>query len=244
MSIRLGMLATSLLFMLFFGGCASIVNGQNQSISVVSKNRSDDLSGAKCSLVNDKGTWYATTPGSVTVRRSYNNLTVSCTAEGVDPGVAMVKSSTKPMAFGNIIFGGIIGAGVDISTGAAYDYPDVVTVQMGKVIGIGTPDATLPSKATADPASSMTRTEPTVPAVPTVPAAPAAAPPLHTTNGAIATGQDAYTVQHLAQDQACRASASPVLTAKGPGFESYVVNCNSGDSLMFRCEFGNCRILK
>ncbi len=240
MSIRLATLATSLLFMLFFGGCASIVNGQNQSISVVSKKQSDDLSGAKCSLVNDKGTWYATTPGSVTVRRSYNNLTVSCTADGVDPGVAMVKSSTKPMAFGNIIFGGIIGAGVDIGTGAAYDYPDIVTVQMGQVIGAGTSDATPPSKATAGPAS------PTTHAVPTVPAAPAAAaaPPLHTANGAIATGQDAYTVQHLAQDQACRASASPVLTAKGPGFESYVVNCSSGDSLMFRCEFGNCRILK
>jgi len=36
------------------------------------------------------------------------------------------------MAFGNIIFGGVIGAGVDISTGAAYDYPSLITVMMGK----------------------------------------------------------------------------------------------------------------
>jgi len=35
------------------------------------------------------------------------------------------------MAFGNIIAGGIIGAGIDMSTGAAYDYPSLITVEMG-----------------------------------------------------------------------------------------------------------------
>ena len=44
----------------------------------------------------------------------------------------MVKSSTKGMAFGNILLGGFIGAGVDMSTGAAYDYPDILVVDMGK----------------------------------------------------------------------------------------------------------------
>lgn len=34
------------------------------------------------------------------------------------------------MAFGNILFGGIIGAGVDASTGAAYDYPSEVILPM------------------------------------------------------------------------------------------------------------------
>ena len=34
------------------------------------------------------------------------------------------------MAIGNIIFGGVIGAGVDISTGAAYDYPNLIVVNM------------------------------------------------------------------------------------------------------------------
>jgi hypothetical protein len=34
------------------------------------------------------------------------------------------------MAFGNILFGGLIGVGVDMSTGAAYDYPALITVPM------------------------------------------------------------------------------------------------------------------
>ena len=70
------------------------------------------------------------------VQRSYESMMVRCEKEGISPGVATVKSSTKPMAFGNIIFGGIIGAGVDVATGAAYDYPQMFSVEMGDVITI------------------------------------------------------------------------------------------------------------
>jgi len=115
-------------------GCASIVSGHNQSLSVNTRNEVGDLTGAKCTLNNDKGTWYVTTPGSVIVRRSYEDLSVACTAEGEAAGTASVKSSTKGMAFGNILFGGVIGAGVDVATGAAYDYPTLILVNLGKVV--------------------------------------------------------------------------------------------------------------
>jgi hypothetical protein len=126
-----------------FTGCASIVSGQNQSLSVTTKTGGTDLSGAKCSLANDKGTWYVTSPGSVMVRRSFNDLSVNCALDGQEPGIAMVKSATKGMAFGNILFGGVIGAGVDMSTGAAYDYPEVVVVDMGqtKTVAARPPEA-------------------------------------------------------------------------------------------------------
>ena len=134
MMIRTPTLAAAALATLMFSGCASIVSGQNQSVSVTSRDpaKGADVAGAKCSLVNDKGTWYATTPGTVTVRRSFNELAVNCSADGLETGIAMVKSSTKAMAFGNILFGGIIGAGVDMSTGAAYDYPELIVVTMGQ----------------------------------------------------------------------------------------------------------------
>ena len=99
---------------------------------MTSKNKGEVHSGAKCTLINDKGTWYVTTPGSVTVRRSFNDLSVNCAADAVDPGIAIVKSSTKGMAFGNILFGGVIGVGVDAATGAAYDYPEIILVEMGQ----------------------------------------------------------------------------------------------------------------
>jgi phosphoketolase len=50
-----------------------------------------------------------------------------------------VNSSTKGMAFGNILFGGPIGAGVDMASGAAYDYPNLITVMMGTTATVGTP---------------------------------------------------------------------------------------------------------
>ena len=111
-------------------GCASIVGGQNQSISVTTASDGKEVEGAKCSLQNDKGSWYATTPGSVTVRRSYADLLVTCKLDSVAPGTASVKSTTKALAFGNAIFGGVIGVAVDTASGAAYDYPNSIRVAM------------------------------------------------------------------------------------------------------------------
>jgi len=116
------------------GGCASIVDGTNQSLSVKTVSTAGDVPGAECQLENSKGTWFVTTPGSVTVHRAYGVLNVNCTKDGFQPAVQTAQSSTKPMAFGNAIFGGVIGAGVDVTTGAAYDYPELITVLMRPVV--------------------------------------------------------------------------------------------------------------
>ena len=123
-------------------GCASIVTGQNQVLSVETKAASGDgLSGANCKLMNDKGTWFIVTPGSTTVNRSYNDLSVTCTKEGHEAGIATAKSSTKAMAAGNILFGGVIGVAVDAGTGAAFDYPSLIQVFMGRSVVLGSPPA-------------------------------------------------------------------------------------------------------
>jgi hypothetical protein len=112
-------------------GCASIVNGTNQIVSVETLHTSGKVAGASCKLENDKGVWYVTTPGTVTVHRAYGDMIVKCEKEGLGPGVATVKSSTKAMLAGNLLFGGPIGAGVDAASGAAYDYPTLFQVMMG-----------------------------------------------------------------------------------------------------------------
>ena len=116
----------AIIALLSLSACASITTGQNQSLSV----QTIPMSGAKCKISNDKGTWYVpSTPGSVTVTRSYSDLAVSCEKE-LHSGLNTVKSATKGMAFGNILAGGIIGAAVDAGTGAAYDYPYSITVEL------------------------------------------------------------------------------------------------------------------
>ncbi len=114
------------LFLTTLGGCASITTGQNQSVSVDTGTHS----GAVCSLSNDEGTWYVnSTPGSVTIKRAYSDLTVNCKKDD-KTGIATVKSRTKGMAFGNILAGGIIGGAIDCGTGAAYDYPPIINVPL------------------------------------------------------------------------------------------------------------------
>lgn len=128
-------------------GCASIVSGTSQPVSVETRSSSGAaLAGASCKLTNNKGTWFVTTPGSTTVNRSYEALNVRCEKEGADPGQSVINSSTKGMAFGNILFGGPIGAGVDMASGAAYDYPNLITVMMGSTTTIGTPAQEPPKK--------------------------------------------------------------------------------------------------
>ena len=127
-----------LLLISLLSGCASIVGGHSQSIAVETRSDKDQspVSGVTCQLSNDKGVWDLTSPGLVTVLRSYENLGVRCEKEALEPGLASVKSGTKLLAFGNAILGGVVGAGVDIETGASYDYPSHVSITMGKFTSI------------------------------------------------------------------------------------------------------------
>lgn len=122
--------AAALLVLAGLTSCASIVDGTNQSLSVQTIAAGTSVPSAFCTLQNGKGSWYVNTPGSVTVNRAYSPLNITCDKPGYQLGVQVVQSHTKDMAFGNALFGGVIGVGVDVSTGAAYDYPQLITVPL------------------------------------------------------------------------------------------------------------------
>ena len=240
-------------------GCASIVSGVNQPVSVVAKSPENvDVAGAKCTLTNSKGEWYTTTPGSVVVHRAYGNMLVNC-VHPTYAGVTSVKSVTKPMAFGNIIFGGVIGAGIDMGNGSAYDYPDMISVSMSA--SNVTPISAVESKPlvlaqTAVPSSPPAPLSPPLPTSPPSLASPVTPPSMllaplvlpvqqeAKVGDGLKGGQDAFNAERLARTQSCSAGPRAVMTGKGPGFETYSVACESGDALSMRCEFGSCRILR
>ena len=113
----------SILFIfIILGGCASITESKNQSMSVTT----GEVTGAMCTLSNSKGSYYVTTPGSVMVRNACDQLSISCAKEGyvpANPAAGTVQDKAKNMAWGNLVFGGIIGLAVDRSTGAGCQYP-------------------------------------------------------------------------------------------------------------------------
>ena len=103
-------------------GCASITESKNQSMSVTT----GEVTGAMCTLSNSKGSYFVTTPGTVMVRNACDQLAISCTKKGyvpANPGAGVIQDKAKKMAWGNIIFGGIIGIAVDRTTGAGCQYP-------------------------------------------------------------------------------------------------------------------------
>lgn len=109
-------------------GCATIVEGSDQAISVDTPN----VAGAQCTLAQPDMKYYVTTPGTVTVKKSKHNITVTCKKDGFNDGVAVVPSTFEGATAGNIILGGLIGAGIDSSSGASNKYPNQIVVTMVK----------------------------------------------------------------------------------------------------------------
>ena len=108
---------------LILNNCASITESKNQSMSV----STGEVTGAMCTLTNSKGSYYVnSTPASVMVRNACDQLTVTCSKKGyvpANPSAGSVQDKSKGMAWGNVIFGGIIGIAVDRQTGAGCTYP-------------------------------------------------------------------------------------------------------------------------
>jgi hypothetical protein len=115
-------------------GCATVSGSSPyQSISVQTfAADGSEITGVKCDMTNDEGTWFAQTPGSANIHRSNKDLQVICRKAGVDVGTANVVSRTKGNMWGNIILGGGIGAVVDHNNGTAYEYPGLIKVFMGR----------------------------------------------------------------------------------------------------------------
>ena len=112
-----------IIFLFFLTGCASITESKNQSMSVTT----GDITGAMCTLSNSKGSYFVnSTPGTVSVRNACDPLAITCTKKGYvpsNPAAGTVQDKAKSMAWGNIVFGGIIGIAVDRSNGAGCQYP-------------------------------------------------------------------------------------------------------------------------
>jgi len=116
-----------------FVGCASLTGSKNQPLSVTTTYDKKPITGASCELNNDKGKWFVTTPGSVIILKSYEDLTVMCKKEDTKhTGVNTFKSANEGSVWGNVITGGLIGYAVDASSGAGFSYQSVLNVEMNK----------------------------------------------------------------------------------------------------------------
>ncbi|HQT25555.1 MAG TPA: hypothetical protein PLK99_03030 [Burkholderiales bacterium] len=150
-----------LIALLAVTGCASITESKLQPVSVQTVEGGKEVAGAGCTLTNDVGKWFVTTPGSVTIHKSTDDLSVDCTKQS-EKGHEKIVSKANGGVWGNILVGGGIGYVVDRNTGAGFDYPTNITVvlhNLSEAIGLTPPKATpTPKAASSTPVASATTT--------------------------------------------------------------------------------------
>jgi hypothetical protein len=106
--------------------CATLTKGTTQIVAV----DTPGVPGAICTVTTQGGPQPVTTPGTITLSKGASPLPISCTKECYVTGTSIIPSNAEAMSAGNVIFGGVIGLGVDAVSGAMNKYPDHVTVAM------------------------------------------------------------------------------------------------------------------
>lgn len=106
--------------------CATITKGTTQIIAV----DTPGVPGASCTITTQSGPQVVSTPGTITLSKGSSALPISCTKECYVTGSSIIPSNAEAMSAGNVVFGGLIGLGVDAASGAMNKYPDMVTVAM------------------------------------------------------------------------------------------------------------------
>lgn len=111
-------------------GCATLAGDTVQPITVITTCKgSTKVVEAVCTLINDRGAWFVTTPGAVLVRRTSQDLSIVCTRRGESQGLLLVSSSNTGMV-SNVLIGGVLGIVVDMHSGAGYDYTKEIKLEL------------------------------------------------------------------------------------------------------------------
>ena len=118
-----------LLFPVIFVACASVTGTKLQPVSVSTLCNGQQINDVMCTLTNDKGQWFVKSPGTVTINKSYEDMTIDCKKDDLT-GTSKFQSKAEGGAWGNILAGGGIGYLVDRNTGAGFSYPTNLTVQL------------------------------------------------------------------------------------------------------------------
>lgn len=122
-------------------GCATLAGDSTQSLRIEAFTASgESVAHARCRLQNSAGSYQVVTPGAVSVQRSASDLSIDCAADGQPPAHAIVTSRVGAGMFGNLLFGGAVGAAIDHSKGTAYLYPTWLRLVFGRTLGFDRAD--------------------------------------------------------------------------------------------------------
>lgn len=135
-------------------GCASVFEGTSQEITVVT-----NPAGAHCAFLRKDGKEMgaiSATPGTLTVRKSKHDLTITCTKDGYQQATYLNHSGMSSVVAANVAADLILTAGissiVDSANGADNHYDPVVNMSLTPVLPVTEAAAVTPALETVGPA--------------------------------------------------------------------------------------------
>jgi hypothetical protein len=121
---RILLLLSSLL-----AGCASIMNKNLVEVPI-----NTDPPGAKVTVRGHE----VTSPGKLYLARGRGNYQVQIEKEGYEPASVELKESWDAWMWGNVVFGGILGLGIDLVSRHGYDLePEQINEHLTKRLSLG-----------------------------------------------------------------------------------------------------------
>jgi len=113
--------------LLTINGCASIIEGTSQTITL-----NTNPPGADCALTREGVVIgrVAPTPGSVVIQKTKHDITITCAKEGYQDATYLNHSGAAGATFGNIVLGGGIGWAIDSASGADNKYDSPVNITL------------------------------------------------------------------------------------------------------------------
>lgn len=160
-------------------GCASIIEGQSQNVSLTTNPPVDAI----CEAKNARGSWkVAPLPASLMLKRSKSDLVITCNGSGYS-GQTTNGADMEAWAAMNLLWGiwfPIAGI-IDASTGALFSYDDGISVTMkpqdfSAQKASAAPIAAVPAAEIASPAVDIPAEAPTNPPSVAAPAPTAVQP--------------------------------------------------------------------
>jgi hypothetical protein len=166
------------------------------------------------------------TQQNITVSKGARDIIVNCSAPGYLNKSARLVSTTQTEGMMSFLF---LDLGItDMVTGAMWKYPQSSSIALER-------DPSFMQQPQTNFAPNAVSLQPTAAAMPAQRMSADSSPP---------QGKEAFVAERFAKEMGCSRDALGMLIGKGPGYESYSFQCMNGETLVVRCEFGNCRALK
>lgn len=232
----------SALVLLSVSGCALVVRGTQQNIRIDAVTaEGKPIETLECRAANGSDAASAMPAHSLKVKRSVEDLLINCISQGGTVATARIVSRND-MGLVSLAVGGLVSATIDHLSGAAFAYPEWISLVAGQARVYDYRDST------QGPLSGTPVKPPSVIEV----ARAGPTPSFYRANFNVTasqvrvaatrrTGRDTYNAEKVASTMQCSATPRAVLVEQGGGYEVHQVACATGDRLSIRCNFGDCR---